>query len=1073
MSSLPEKNASNVSTFVPLQKSTSRTRLNLLNPMNLLARRRSAQATERSAPAAKATSSTHRTTVGYEGIRGTKVHDFSAPRPKPQPQISSPPQLQNPFSSNGGGSRDNEGERSATTTSAHTPVFKEDFDDGQSQFPAAGPHVRKPSDFSDLRVPMPAYAKNKELPAKPASLEPETGTLAQPAPIPPTASSKPPPTPPRDKVAKRPGLEERTLSYDADTKEEVDRIPIQNLEIGSKKTPLAGVVAQDGRLRNGSNASAKSIVGNMKHMKSNSSRFSFDMIGAATQEKLLEDRHREKAAENKSQVPAQNDGYDEDDEDNFDYDDMEDDGLEEKIPGVNADFEEGDEYDNEGKIPGVNADFEEEDEDEDTYQESPKHRNLDSFTFHPMNTSTLTSPISSQGPPQPPPPPETPEDPVEDYSEQVRISLEQDFEEEEATQRRQDPPVKPQWLPDAQSDYGISHQKPYANTDDDMYFDDGTFGFDDDDEEPIPMAGGGDFDESVFDNNDTDEYGRPIRTFDSSIPTTNYSPPGLTSDEASRRESAEQLEKANKEMETFAEGMSAFGLAGNLQPQSSVNHGAGLQPTLSLTQDTLNAHLQALAAHTQAALSNGRFRRGSEEGQGQFMPNTDNALADDFEDGVEDDFDYNDEFDEDELIASANAEALAHDSGFYAQEFGFYSQPAPASGDEAVYSNGGYFGPSGAGAITINRSKSGRVLEPNLTPITERSEYSNRNSIMSLPQLASQHGGSMVGSPSGMNGGLGSNMGLAQIAGMLREEDEQENKSIGALLRLRNKKWGGSQNSLSLGGQTPNDNRLSTGSPLLAPGQGGGFSVGLGREDGASSPQWTHTPWQQSQTFSSSPEMTKLEIQREAYGRQAYQPKHDRNGSAFSLHSETDGISPVATGISPTLTFSPPPDERPAMHQQHSSNSVNSYNYFTHPVRPSPHLQDSSKTITQSQQNIQTLHTLPSPDDLKSDIPPPPKSLRHSLELRPTSSSNNLTAAIGLVSPSAQQFDAEVGFFSKKGKEINPEFRKHRHTGSAESVSYMKEDEPDGQERWVLERRRTAESGEFEVEREVVRGGRI
>ena len=105
--------------------------------------------------------------------------------------------------------------------------------------------------------------------------------------------------------------------------------------------------------------------------------------------------------------------------------------------------------------------------------------------------------------------------------------------------------------------------------------------------------------------------------------------------------------------------------------------------------------------------------------------------------------------------------------------------------------------------------------------------------------------------------------------------------------------------------------------------------------------------------------------------------------------------------------------------------------------------------------------------------------MRHSLELRPTSSDRNLSSAVRLVNPSVQLFDAEVGFFSHKAKErhgeANPEFGKHRHTGSSESVSYMKEQDlesPNG-ERWVLERRRTAESGEWEVEREVVRGGRI
>jgi hypothetical protein len=49
----------------------------------------------------------------------------------------------------------------------------------------------------------------------------------------------------------------------------------------------------------------------------------------------------------------------------------------------------------------------------------------------------------------------------------------------------------------------------------------------------------------------------------------------------------------------------------------------------------------------------------------------------------------------------------------------------------------------------------------------------------------------------------------------------------------------------------------------------------------------------------------------------------------------------------------------------------------------------------------------------------------------------------------------------------------HRHKGSSDSISYHKE-EDSGETRWVMERRRTAESGEIEIlGRQVVEGGRI
>ena len=51
----------------------------------------------------------------------------------------------------------------------------------------------------------------------------------------------------------------------------------------------------------------------------------------------------------------------------------------------------------------------------------------------------------------------------------------------------------------------------------------------------------------------------------------------------------------------------------------------------------------------------------------------------------------------------------------------------------------------------------------------------------------------------------------------------------------------------------------------------------------------------------------------------------------------------------------------------------------------------------------------------------------------------------------------------------------HSRKGSAaDSVAYIREHDELGGDRWVLERRRTAESGELElVGREIVEGGRI
>ncbi|KAK4502633.1 hypothetical protein PRZ48_006059 [Zasmidium cellare] len=97
-----------------------------------------------------------------------------------------------------------------------------------------------------------------------------------------------------------------------------------------------------------------------------------------------------------------------------------------------------------------------------------------------------------------------------------------------------------------------------------------------------------------------------------------------------------------------------------------------------------------------------------------------------FDQPVRDDDDYDGFGNDDDLVAAANAEALALDEdGFYGQEFDFYRRPRANSGDlEAV--NGGYFGEDGDDGLTRNKS----LKEPNLTPITERSEFSTRNSFI-------------------------------------------------------------------------------------------------------------------------------------------------------------------------------------------------------------------------------------------------------------------------------------------------------------------------------------------------------
>jgi hypothetical protein len=120
---------------------------------------------------------------------------------------------------------------------------------------------------------------------------------------------------------------------------------------------------------------------------------------------------------------------------------------------------------------------------------------------------------------------------------------------------------------------------------------------------------------------------------------------------------------------------------------------------------------------------------------------TDDYMTSHLEDGYEDE--------DDDFIAAANAEALAYDdSGFYGQEFGFYARARSDStgsnkGQTVEAINGGFFGEDGDDPL--RRQKSGR--EPDLTPITERSEFSARNSFINFGPASAGWGHGGVASP--------------------------------------------------------------------------------------------------------------------------------------------------------------------------------------------------------------------------------------------------------------------------------------------------------------------------------------
>lgn len=815
-----------------------------------------------------------------------------------------------------------------------------------------------------------------------------------------------------------------------------------------------------------------------KHMKSTSSRFSFDMMGAARAEKALEERHRQKELERKANNPTNRDSrFDDFDEDSFDYDAaMAEDGFEEDIPMVGDDDFLDDDAFFEEDVPVVGDDdmVEEAEDDPDNDQE-----NFAGFVFQRSNPqSSLASPATGTLL-------ATPRDAT---GKAIGYAMTKDTTPEiqsaNSPLANSETPVNQEESPNA-VDLGIQGSEPPRKTaydptvfqerrhqpiddgdlggtaDKELYFDEGLL-------EELRMEADeiqeSTFDESLFDIDDTDQYGRPI--------------PGAFAQAQAQATRAVQEQEGRKRESDIA---SASGLSGStahtsvslgLQPMPSMtekgrelsSHNdapAVTSPSQLPTEGKVAAYQAALAeAAHKAAASGWKFKwedqpasppsaspsppmpqppppadsadpdvtitsptTGSQPSSGgQVIDNSTLGEYDeyaDYDDGFGGGFDdnFDDDFFDDDFIAEANAEALAYDSdGFYGQEFGFYSAPVPqgpggskAGGSSLTTDNvyGGYFGPSGVG-----RTKSGRVVsrEPNLTPITERSEYSNRNSIMSL------------GLPMGTSEGRNSlqSPGLAQLA-MMTDDGKM---TLAELLRLRNRAWGGSQVSLS------SSREGSPRSERAPPGE---------RFEGTSSP----APWETGRPHSH------IGLSGGA---------HARQNSGFSLWSNSDAASgagspTVAMGLSmpnssapPQPLFSPPPPPMPQPspglqcppviedEEEVSSPSLSTKSPTVDTARGSEDAYDANTTID-TVVNSPDVATAPPPAPLDSPPAPPPNTTVSSPSKRPG----------------------------------------HRHKSSAESISYsIDEDKESGETRWVMERRRTAESGEIEVlRREVVSAGSI
>ncbi|KAL3479131.1 hypothetical protein BJX99DRAFT_223147 [Aspergillus californicus] len=812
----------------PVPQRSGKTMLHLLNPMSLLAKRRSHQI---AGVRVEDSNKSSRNIVpaipdDYDPrIRGSIVHDFSAPRPR-RHQSAAPVSLHENIAQPGQISGIQHGtiaERANVRTTDpgrslsplseqgkkhndHSPVFKEHFEDDKRALQVENKAYLQSSLLTDLSNrdrdthAVPVFAR--KLPSSITNHEIAVDEQASHKLIP-AEQSKP-----------------RTLvdtAHDDAVKEEEDSDAV---EIGLPQIPS----------------------GLPKHFKSNASRFSFDMngVGSSTQEQLLEEKHKEKEAARKAQ--ARLDGEFSDGDDDYDNDMFDDlDGLEEEIPGVNVDADGDDEFrDFSGpgnilnkswlapnlspvvaspvhpdlEMPNLQDDQLPPPEAEastipdshgdhvpvDDIQESSQTFFRDSEDFSTVPLQTITDDNDED------------DDLYYDDGEFDELNNEgarDEFDEsifDDLTSHSHErkPPTNVvtaiQFETEGHALEPVSGvvSRPLLQTipdDDDLYFDDGEF-------DELNAEGAGDeFDESIFDDPTSHLYERKP-------PTKPVAASQLETEEyALDADSGGGLKHAPSNASDFHQGFAPrrYGsVAGNMPNPEPVNSHNGI-----LSEHNLEAFHHALADAANQGTEKGRLgytTSVSERSQGQesltYTVDSQPGLVSDesrlsqavdplSSDEVYDDFNYDGNDDDylfdDLIIAAANAEALENDDeGIYGQEFGFFAE---AEGDGSELTHGGYFGARGVEGISRSHSGRGKFQEPSLTPITERSEWSTRNSIISVTTHGIAHAGQSVPSP-----------GLAQLVDMGSLDDDL---SLGALMKLRRDAWGGSNGSLRSSSASP------------------------------------------------------------------------------------------------------------------------------------------------------------------------------------------------------------------------------------------------------------------------------
>lgn len=763
-------------------------KFNLLNPLSLLARRRSSQ--NQLPKAEDANLGANPQTVArlphdYDPrIRGNIVHDFSIPKARrvnsyngissaeTSPSVDSRPSTQSncrvseqwpPFASLAG---------RTSQSPAHSPLFKEHFtDDRQSLQPQNTGYLHALASSTVMQAAndpplLPAFAKSLPLDVFGDKHEAKIGAAPTTADLSATSGElhvKAPPSP----------------AYFPPSEEPLSQVsPSIAAALSDRPSPPVPEFAVP--------------LGDLpKHMTSTSSRFSFQLsgMGSEAQERLLEEKHMQQVA---SKLIAAEDRDDvESEEERYAAGDFDDDGvLEEKIPGVNADLDE-------------------------EVEEHPQDQSLASF--HLTSLAVQTSPNA----------PRTGFSPSSRGNENQVLGLADTkpfphpnlvpsnlgLEPKDLGQLPWFGGVGIASLEDPSSRGWTGIVQPFSPQVghlqeglDDMYFDDGNIESLDD------VVNGDSFDEDIFDNEFGAIHDAPAQNprnlgaaqQQNHVPLSEFGCLGQWSD------GVPTAETAGRGTPPVSAGPGVLENASGPAEQQQELGVLALAQCSGLTEDNL-AYQDALVFAANEAAARGRFSRhlsmsqDSEdlESKSQITESQPGLISDDSRishfpgnAGAEDEhneFPFEDILEDDPMIAEANAEVLENDDeGFYGQEFGFYARAHGKGISEMI--NGGYFGPRGVEGVHRSHSAKANFQEPSLTPITERSEWSRRNSFASIQALGLPPSAQAIQSP-----------GIAQLLDFdpLSFEDKM---SLSALMKLRRDAWGGSQASLSSPGASQTGN---------------------------------------------------------------------------------------------------------------------------------------------------------------------------------------------------------------------------------------------------------------------------